>query len=231
MSAPLISVIVPARNEGVFIGKCLESVRKQRFEDYELIVVDGHSTDGTASIAKKYADKVIYDKGRGVGAARNLAARKAGGKILAFTDADGTVCSDWLERAALSFHNKTIMGGVFGPVFFGDSVLNNAIAVSYWIAEPVIWRVFGLPLAWASNCAYRRDIFLKIGGFRTDVRPIEDGICSFEASRLAPVKFDPRMVVWTSARRLKSAGSFRTVCEVARASFQYLTKKKVRTRY
>lgn len=229
MHAPLISVIVPARNEEEFLGKCLESIRSQKFDEYELIVADGHSTDSTVKIAKQYADRVIFDKGTGVGAARNLAAKRARGEILAFTDADGMVCKRWLERISLNLNNK--IGGVFGPVFFNDSVLNNVIAASYWIAEPLIWKVLGLPLAWASNCAYRKDIFLKIGGFRTDVRPIEDGICSFEASRLAEVMFDPRLVVWTSARRLKSAGSLRTILEVARASFQYLTKRKVATKY
>lgn len=230
MSRPLISVVVPARNEAGFLEKCLESVRGQTFWDYELIVVDDGSTDGTAKLAKKHADVVVRGRGLGAGAARNLGAGRAKGEVVAFTDADSTVAGGWLGRISSNVIEGDA-GGVFGPVLFGDSKLDNAFAAFYWMVEPALWRVFGLPLAWGSNCAYRRDVFSKVGGFRQDAFPIEDGVCSFEASRLARVKFDPKMMVWTSARRMKGKGSLKTIAEVTRASLQYLLGKKVKTNY
>lgn len=229
MSPPLISVIVPALNEEDYLKKCLESIRSQKFDEYELIVVDDGSTDETTNIAKKYADFVLRGKELGSGGARNFGAKRAGGEILAFTDADSTVGDKWLKR--ISANISDAVGGTFGPVFFSDSALNNAFAALYWFVEPVLWRVFGLPLAWGSNCAYRKEVFSKVGGFRQEVVPIEDGICSFEVSRLSKVKFDPRQVVWTSARRMKNRGSLRTIAEISRASLQYLAGRKVKTGY
>jgi glycosyltransferase involved in cell wall biosynthesis len=62
-----ISVIVPTYNEGRTIRKCLEALRNQTFKDYEIVVVDGHSKDNTVEVAKKYADKILFDEGRGGG--------------------------------------------------------------------------------------------------------------------------------------------------------------------
>jgi len=67
----MISVIVPALNEGESIASCLSSLVSQRYDDYELIVVDGGSSDGAVGLAENYADKVIVFKGP-VGAAGNF---------------------------------------------------------------------------------------------------------------------------------------------------------------
>ena len=81
----MISVVVPALNEEEWIVPCLESLTSQSDHAYELIVVDGGSSDRTVELAERYADRVIVYKGR-VGAARNLGARSSRGEILAFMD-------------------------------------------------------------------------------------------------------------------------------------------------
>ena len=59
MSTPLISVIIACKNNQEYISQCLESLKNQTYTNWELIIVDNFSTDGTFEIAKKYTDKVF----------------------------------------------------------------------------------------------------------------------------------------------------------------------------
>ena len=97
-SSPKVSIILPARNEEEFIGKCLDSLIKQDYENYEIIVIDDSSNDATGKIISEYAEK--YSKIIPVSArpkpegwmGKNWACmegyRKATGELLLFTDAD-----------------------------------------------------------------------------------------------------------------------------------------------
>jgi len=86
----MISVIVPTYNEEKNIERCLKSLENQTIprNKFEVIIVDGQSKDRTVEIAKKYADKVIQQKSKGVGGARNDGVEIARGNIIAVTDAD-----------------------------------------------------------------------------------------------------------------------------------------------
>jgi dolichol-phosphate hexosyltransferase len=86
-SKPKISVILCARNEAPGMESVIQSVRP--FAD-EIVVVDGHSADGTAEIARKAGAVVCLDNGRGKGDAYQVGIQKASGDILVFMDADGS---------------------------------------------------------------------------------------------------------------------------------------------
>ena len=83
-----ISVIVPTLNEEENIPNLLGSLEKQTLKDFEIIVIDGGSTDRTVSIAKNYTSKVIVEQGLPEYPSRNAGAKIADGKILMFTCAD-----------------------------------------------------------------------------------------------------------------------------------------------
>lgn len=82
-----ITVIVPTRNEVENLGPVLELAAP--FAD-ELLVIDGHSLDGTRELAQQYGASVILDEGKGKGAALRLGIQAASGDILVFIDADGS---------------------------------------------------------------------------------------------------------------------------------------------
>ena len=74
----MISVIIPAKNEAKYISSCLESIRRQKLQDFEIIcIVDKNSSDGTADVASVYSDILVKDDGTSVGKARNGGAEKA----------------------------------------------------------------------------------------------------------------------------------------------------------
>jgi glycosyltransferase involved in cell wall biosynthesis len=87
---PLISVIIPTYNRQGFLLQAVESVFKQTFSDYELIVIDDGSTDGTGEGLKPYENRLqyIYRENRGVSAARNTGLQAARGDWIAFLDSD-----------------------------------------------------------------------------------------------------------------------------------------------
>jgi len=97
-SSPKVSIILPARNEEEFIGKCLDSLIKQDYENYEIVVIDDSSDDATGEIISEYAkrdSKIIPVSARpkpegwmGKNWACMEGYRKATGELLLFTDAD-----------------------------------------------------------------------------------------------------------------------------------------------
>ena len=106
---PKVSIILPARNEEEFLGKCLDSLIDQDYKDYEIIVIDDSSEDSTGKIISEYAkknSKVIHVSARekpegwmGKNWACMEGYRKATGELLLFTDADTTHKSNVISLA------------------------------------------------------------------------------------------------------------------------------------
>lgn len=99
---PEISVIVPIYNVEKYLEKCIESILNQTFADFELILVNDGSPDGSAKICEKYAKtndkiKLISQENAGLSAARNAGINIAKGKYLAFIDGDDYITDDMLE--------------------------------------------------------------------------------------------------------------------------------------
>ena len=94
----MISIIIPAHNEEKYILKTINSIKKQKFKKYEIIVVLDGCTDKTLSKIKGKVNKIINLKKRnGPGIAKNEGAKKAKGEILVFLDADTYMAEGLLE--------------------------------------------------------------------------------------------------------------------------------------
>jgi len=87
---PLISIVIPTYNSAQFVGAAVESVLKQTYSHFEIIVVDDGSTDNTASVLAPYKDRIQYIKKQngGPASARNIGIKQARGEYVAFLDAD-----------------------------------------------------------------------------------------------------------------------------------------------
>lgn len=98
----MISVIIPVYNSEKYLHKCIDSVLKQSYQDFELILVNDGSKDSSGDICDEYAQReervsVFHQENSGVSVARNLGIDKAKGKLLCFVDSD-----DWIDDTYLN---------------------------------------------------------------------------------------------------------------------------------
>lgn len=172
---PLVSVIIPYYNEAEHLSACLRSVLAQRGPSIEVLAVDDGSTDGSDLIAAALARRaggrlrLFSQDHQGPGAARNLAARAARGRVLAFVDADMTAAPGYLRR-------------IIAPIFMDGE--DGTCAADEMVANPLnrwsrAWslahrlppeRRLPLDLPERSDVyrAIRRDRFLSVGGNRAE---------------------------------------------------------------
>ena len=109
MEDKLVSIIMPTYNCAKFIGKTIESVIAQTYENWELIIVDDCSKDNTEEVVSKYKDNRIkyhrLENNSGAAVARTEAMKKARGSYMSFLDSDDLWKKDKLEKQ-LEFMNK-----------------------------------------------------------------------------------------------------------------------------
>ena len=158
MAAPLISVVITAYNAAEFISETLDGIRSQGFRDFEILVVDDGSTDGTAAIVREYTDvRYVHQANAGQPAARNTGIRNALGSYIAFVDADDLWMPDklekqmaclgrrpeaaWIYSDALAFHSdsRAIFGGVGERKLHEGDILRPLLLSSFIpSATPVV---------------------------------------------------------------------------------------------
>lgn len=209
---PKISVLIPAYNEEKVIGQCLESLARQTFEDFEVLMIDDCSTDATAEIIRSYTKRYptkffLKDYGKvGPGRARNLAAQDARGEIFAFMDADCIATENWLEELMRGFLNQAV-GSTGGPHRAppDSTAFQYQVEDFFKLASPFIGFFKSTPTDEIRetehnplcNVAYRADVFRRIGGFREDIWPGEDVAIDYTVKDLGlKITYNPRALVY-----------------------------------
>src|SRR5690606_33192086 len=99
----LISIIVPVYNAEQYLSACLGSIRRQTYDNLEIILVNDGATDRSGEICEQFAQKdqrfkIYHEVNRGVGSARNIALRKVTGYYITFIDSDDTVHPDYISE-------------------------------------------------------------------------------------------------------------------------------------
>jgi len=207
IAATDVSVIVPTWNEEKYLERCLASLQQQSLkEPFEVIVVDGGSSDRTLEIADEFADEVLVVPGKPVGAARNIGASKAKGNLLAFIDADTAASKNWLKETVESFSTYPEVVCITGPTLPQEgSRLDELIFGAARSAQRVSLKL-GFPHVAGFNCAYRKDAFWRAGGFDENRELSEDVMLSLRIRKQGRVLFNEKMIAYTSLRRVKKSG-------------------------
>jgi CDP-glycerol glycerophosphotransferase len=171
-AAPLLSIILPMYDVEEYLAECLDSILEQGFTDYELLVVDDGSPDGSRAIAEQYAAsderlRIITRENGGLGAARNTGIREAAGEFLTFVDSDDKLAPGALEALMTAAQD--------GADIVCGSVLRFADARTWppsWVEEVHAERRTGiraldfLPLLrnlYTWNKVFRRDFWDECG--------------------------------------------------------------------
>lgn len=174
----LVSVIIPNRNGGTTIGKCLAAAQASHHGNFEIIVVDDGSEDNSIEVIERYPCKLVrLERHGGAAQARNAGASHSQGRILFFTDADCLLQPDTLALAARTLAlegSNAIIGGTYTPAphdrrFFSrfQSIFINYFETRHAPAADYI----------ATHAlAMEASVFRGNRGFAEDVRPILEDV-------------------------------------------------------
>ena len=182
------SIVLCTYNRGVLLQQALQSISQVVVSpqiQWEVLIVDNNSNDSTKVVTESFSElyperfRYIFEGRQGKSFALNTGIREAKGEIIVFTDDDATVDPDWLTQVvqAMERYGCAGVGGKIVPTWNiskprwlemqGPHKLMDAI-VSFDLGEnvcPIKTAAFG------ANMAFRREMFQKYGGFRSDLGP------------------------------------------------------------
>ena len=198
----MLSFIVPAHNEELWIGKCLASIGKTMetvAQPFEVIVVDDASTDSTHQIAQQMGVRILRVEHRKISAVRNAGARMACGEVFFFVDAD-TQVNERAVRAALAALRAGAAGGGCIPELDGPIPLWGRII--HFMA-----CVIGRLIRWVGGCFLfcTREAYSATGGFSESLYAGED-IAFVQALKKVGRFVVLKPTVITSGRKLDVVG-------------------------
>jgi cellulose synthase/poly-beta-1,6-N-acetylglucosamine synthase-like glycosyltransferase len=183
----LLSVVIPTLNSGDTLNYTLSSLLSNDFErdHYEVIIIDGGSTDNTLGVCRRFPVEVLFCPKKGWSAALNLGAKKARGDIVCITNADVIVPNDWLRKIWEFFRNNPHVEGVGGPILAPRLCRNHIqkFATDIFVEDqgfPVklirsqYMKMWGGGLISGPNYAYRRETLLHSGGFNESLMSYSD---------------------------------------------------------
>jgi len=198
-----ISIVIPARNEELFLPHCLISIAKQNKMPFEIIVVDNNSTDGTTQVAHSFGARVIHEKKVGIIPSRNRGFDEATGDIIARCDADAILPPHWVSTISEIFSSKHI-DGISGPVEFSDLPLSFTRLTTFYLSS---MRMFlGHAIFLGPNFALKKTSWEKIRSLvcTNDREVHEDLDLAIHLHQSGGIIYeDKRLKVLASGRRIK----------------------------
>ncbi len=199
----MISIVVPALNEERYIGRCLNSLKDQDYAgEYEIIVVDNGSQDGTASVVREAGVRLVECPQRGVSYARQVGAEAAKGEIVVQADADTLYPRWWLKRIRSQFDRHPEAAAVAGPFIYERppwwARTEYALRVVFnWLSYWVLKRPYIIS---GANFAFFRRYLLQIGGYQHNSYSADQYNISSRLSKCGRVVYDGRSWCATSNR-------------------------------
>lgn len=184
------SIVIPCRNERPRLEACLDALEVQDHprRQFEIVIVDGGSTDGCGALALRRGVQLLTDEGKGPAAARNIGIRASRGEIVAFTDADCVPRYDWLTRLGDAFDADPDVGAIAGGLRLPRASLLGRLEDN---DARLHYRGYI-----TSNIAYRRAVLDALGGFDEMLRCAEDYDLAWRALDAGyRIEHEPRAIV------------------------------------
>ncbi len=207
---PRVSVVVASYNGAGTLEVCLRSLSSLRYPNYDVLLVDDGSTDGTAAIASRFPSvrTIRHEQNRGLSAARNSGIKEATGEIVAFTDSDCRADEDWLHYLVGDLLRQGGVG-VGGHNFLppDDSPIAAAVMASPGGPAHVLIddeRAEHIP---GCNMAFYKKSLEEIGGFNPVFQSAGDDVdvCWRLQERGGFLGFSPSGFVWHYRRNSVTA--------------------------
>ena len=184
-----ISIVVAVKNEKRYIKKCIDALINQDYptNKYEIIVVDGMSTDGTWEILGEIKKenpsiKIFRNPRENAAAGRNIGIKEARGDFIAFIDSDAVADASWLKKIEETFGRVEEATGVGGPDLLPPDSIYKSIAIGKIMSSPLasggglnpsVQHIMSSGGAWVEhiptcNLCLKKEVFEKVGYFDED---------------------------------------------------------------
>lgn len=184
-----VSIVIPCYQQGCYLAQAIDSCLSQTYTDIETIVVNDGSSDSTDEVARRYGSRITYIKQEngGLGAARNRGMASATGRFLKFLDADDHLHPEQIERQVAAIAGRENCVSFTALRNYMDGKPEEA-----WDHVPQFKNLMPDIFADHDGCAPHNILVpallaRKIGGFREDIRFVEDWDFIFRLSLLDPV--------------------------------------------
>ena len=193
---PLVSVVITVRNEAHHIEQLLESLVGQA-APIEIVLIDAVSRDGTRELAEGFASRHpgllrVIERPCSRGLGRNIGVRAAHGEWVAFIDGDCFADPQWVKRLRQAFSGPSVVAGrtvVVGKSRYGQLERVELLQRGFDVTFP------------SCNLAYRRELFLQLGGFDPRFITAEDIDLNMRAVLAgASIGYQPEAVVYHHMR-------------------------------
>ncbi|MBU0586005.1 glycosyltransferase [Candidatus Micrarchaeota archaeon] len=219
-----VSIIIPTLNEEEYLPKLLESIKKQTFKNYEVIVADANSKDKTVKIARKYGAKVV--KGGTPAVGRNRGAKYAKGDFLFFLDADVKLPRQFLEYSVNEITDEYLDLATceFEPL---SSLRIDRILCRLANQCMKIMQFSDKPLAPGFSIFVSKRLFDRVGGFDETLKMAEDHEFVYRANKFRRLKVLNEPHIHVSVRRLTKEGRLNLLKKYARVSLHRMIKGEI----
>ncbi len=229
MGEPVVSVIIPCYNQAKFLGEAIESVVRQNYRRFEVIVVDDGSIDGTAEVASGYPDVIcISQETRGLAAARNRGLSRSTGEYLVFLDADDRLLPEALAVGVRSLDTHPECAFVYGrSQWISVDGAPVPAPTQYCIGEEPYRSLLERNCVWGCmTVMFRRSVLEAVSGFDASLAAAEDYDLYLRIARKFPIYFHGAVVAEYrrhEANMSKNAGTMlKSVLRVLRSQQQYV---------
>ena len=219
------SFIIPAYNEEHYIAHCLDAITTAiggpdramgKDADYEIIVVDNNSNDGTAAVVERYRHVILlHEPRRGANRARETGFEASHGDLVAFLDSDTEVVPGWIARVKEEFARDPKLVCVSGPfVFYDLPIVMRALTRTFDCLSLVVYFInrFILHITSAimgGDAVVRSSALRKIGGHNVDLKFYgDDADLAKRLNKIGKVVFSFRFSLRSSGRRIAKEGVF-----------------------
>lgn len=223
-----LSIIIPTLDEEIYLPLLLESIKKQDFSDYEIIVADANSKDKTREIAEGYECKIVA--GGSVAKGRNQGAKIAKGDLFLFVDADMFFPSSGFLVELIEKFEKNELGVATFPVYPVTDHSTSEHSYKIKKVDKGCYQVYNfwvkttqriLPHAYGT-ILIKKEFHQKAGGFDEKITIGEDHAYARQAAKFSKFGFLSITPILVSARRFECDGRSRTYLKYVLAGIHML---------
>ncbi|MFH1394468.1 MAG: glycosyltransferase [Candidatus Micrarchaeota archaeon] len=201
------SVVVPTLNEGKVLRGMLESLYAQKTSfDFETIIVDSFSTDGTLDIAREFTDRIFNTPKGIIGLARQKGSEESEGEIIVSAGADNIYDKRWMEELLLPIASGKCVASAGKLLPQDGNFLERTF--SEYLLSPFsgISLALNMPLVAGESMAFTKKAFNEIGGYNIGLVTGEDIDLIKRLRRAGKVCYCPKSVTFVSTRRIRQWG-------------------------